>query len=279
MTNNVMPVNSASSKFSLSISQFPQSLHATLAEIDDEGNGLLEMDELTEVFTMYADMKKAAKSDSIALSTLPKELRPTLKVFDVDGDGTVGTTELARAAEMYKESRNMTKRLLKVVAVLLIIMLALVGTIVGLTAHVIEEAKETKTDASGVTFAKGTNKPVSNAALKNNMAINMLFDADSEFLKGMSGQVTDFTTPDGDEIGYSITGYSRNQKELTLYTSRGDKLVVGKDRSVKLVDSADTLISTLSPPASSGRRLLMFGFAGSLMTSGSFTMVAGSGFH
>ena len=79
MTNSVMPVNSASSKFSLSISQFPQSLHATLAEIDDEGNGLLEMDELTEVFTMYADMKKAAKSDSIALSTLPKELRPTLK--------------------------------------------------------------------------------------------------------------------------------------------------------------------------------------------------------
>lgn len=172
------------------------------------------------------------------------------------------TVACRRAAELYKESKNMTKRLTRAVAVLLIIMLALVGTIVGLTAHVIEEAKETKTDASGVAFAKGTNKPVANAALVNSMAINMLFDADTDYLKGMSGHVTDFTTPGGDDVGYAVTGFSRNQKELTLYTSRGDKLVIGKDRSVKLVDSADTFIETLSPPAS-GRHLLLFGTSGS----------------
>ena len=82
-------------EFSLAISSFPPSLHHVLNEIDDNGNGLLEFHELSEVFKSYADMKKSSKDGSIALSSLPKELRPTLRVFDVDGDGTVGVTELA----------------------------------------------------------------------------------------------------------------------------------------------------------------------------------------
>ena len=86
---------SVKEQFSLSISQFPESLHGILRDIDDEGNGKLELDEITEVFTNYAEQKKAEKEGTIALSQLPKELRPTLKVFDVDGDGTVGAVELA----------------------------------------------------------------------------------------------------------------------------------------------------------------------------------------
>ena len=91
----VTPLPVKKQELSLSISQFPESLHSLLREIDDEGNGELEMDEITEVFTNFAEQKRAEKDGTIALSQLPRELRPTLKVFDVDGDGTVGAVELA----------------------------------------------------------------------------------------------------------------------------------------------------------------------------------------
>ena len=91
--SRVTPAKEA--QFSLAISQFPESLHPILNEIDDEGNGQLELDEITEVFTNYAEQKRSEKEGTIALSQLPKEIRPTLKVFDVDGDGTVGAVELA----------------------------------------------------------------------------------------------------------------------------------------------------------------------------------------
>ena len=81
--------------FSVPIDQFPESLRAILREINDEGNGQLELDEITEVFTNFAEQRRAAKDGTISLSLLPRELRPTLKVFDVDGDGTVGACELA----------------------------------------------------------------------------------------------------------------------------------------------------------------------------------------
>ena len=79
----------------MKISDFPASLRPVLEEIDNESDGMLEIDEITEIFQMFAAQKRAAKDGEIALCTLPKELRPTLAVFDVDGDGTVSGTELA----------------------------------------------------------------------------------------------------------------------------------------------------------------------------------------
>ena len=79
----------------MKISEFPESLRPILEEIDNEGDGMLEIDEITEIFQMFAAQKKAAKDGEIALCTLPKDLQPTLAVFDVDGDGTVSGTELA----------------------------------------------------------------------------------------------------------------------------------------------------------------------------------------
>merc|ERR1719199_187616 len=120
---------------------------------------------------MYCAMKKANKEGSIAISTLPKELQPTLKVFDVDDDGSVAPLELARAAELYKQPRNQVQRLVKVVAVLFIILLALIGTIVGLTAVVIEESKESKVDSSGVQKVAGSNTPVATATMQSQASI------------------------------------------------------------------------------------------------------------
>ena len=96
----------------LKVSSFPKKVQPLLDEIDDEKNGKIEMDELTEILTVYADLKKANKEGSIAIKTLPKEIQPTLKVFDVDGDGTVAPLELARGAELYKQSKKTAKRLM-----------------------------------------------------------------------------------------------------------------------------------------------------------------------
>ncbi|XRB19648.1 EF-hand domain-containing protein [Pseudoscourfieldia marina] len=144
----------------LKVSSFPKKVQPLLNDIDDEKNGKIEMDELTDILTVYADLKKANKEGSIAIKTLPKEIQPTLKVFDVDGDGTVAPMELARGAELYKESKKTTKRLTIFSGILLVILCALVGVIVGLTAVVVEASKETKTDSkTGITFAKGSGKP------------------------------------------------------------------------------------------------------------------------
>ena len=78
---------------------FPASVQAQLREIDDDGSGILDEKELTEMAKMYSDMKKASAEGCIAISTLPKEIQSTLEVFDVDGDGSVAPIELARAAE------------------------------------------------------------------------------------------------------------------------------------------------------------------------------------
>ena len=166
---------------------------------------------------------------------------------------------------MYQESKNATKRLTKAVAVLLLIMIALVGTIVGLTAHVIEESKETKTDASGLSVVKGTNTPTASGAAIATLGLHDLFKADTTFLKGMGSTMTDVTTPDGVELGYTITGYSRDTTSVTLYTARGDTIVVGKDRSVKILNSAGGAIATFAAPT--GRHMLLFGTAGSGSTA------------
>ncbi|XRB11719.1 EF-hand domain-containing protein [Pseudoscourfieldia marina] len=144
----------------ISVGAFPKTLQPILREIDDEKNGRLEMDELTEVFTVYAEMKKANKEGSISIKTLPKEIQPTLKAFDVDGDGTVAPLELARAAELYKQSKKTAKRLMIFAGVLMVVLCALVGVIVGLTAVVVEESKESKASGDGTLTKKGTSTPI-----------------------------------------------------------------------------------------------------------------------
>eukprot|EP00241_Pyramimonas_parkeae_P005408 CAMPEP_0114269848 /NCGR_PEP_ID=MMETSP0058-20121206/26883_1 /TAXON_ID=36894 /ORGANISM="Pyramimonas parkeae, CCMP726" /LENGTH=369 /DNA_ID=CAMNT_0001388465 /DNA_START=601 /DNA_END=1707 /DNA_ORIENTATION=+ len=117
----------------LSFDLFPAALHPTLREIDDEGNGVLEIDELTEIFEKYADMKRAQKSGAIAVSSFSPDVQKTLKVFDSSGDGLIEPSELQRAAELYADSRLMVSRLIKLSVALLIFMGVMLGCIAGLT--------------------------------------------------------------------------------------------------------------------------------------------------
>ena len=252
----------------LHVASFPKELQPVLHEIDDEKNGKLEMDELTEIFTMYAEMKKANKEGSIAIKTLPKEIQPTLKVFDVDGDGTVAPLELARGAELYKESKKTAKRLMVFSGVLMLILCALVGVIVGLTAVVVEGSKETKTDASGLTLAKGTSKPAAMATVLEQSVLN--YNAADDALDAARNVKV---VLDNDSLAsYTITGWTRSTTLLTLFSARGDTIEFAASDGKMVVRSSDgTVLAGDNKNTPTGRRLL---FNGALMTSGSRTMMA-----
>eukprot|EP00976_Prorocentrum_cordatum_P058416 1172696-Prorocentrum_minimum.AAC.1 len=191
----------------LHISQFPTDLHDLLKEIDDEGNGYLEADELTEVFTMYCALKKSQKDGTISIATLPKELQPTLKVFDVDDDGSVAPLELARAAELYKDSKNQVKRLYKAVAVLFIILMALVGCIVGLVAVVVEESKESTVSGNGMSYVKGSSTPVVTGGVQAEASIYNALQFTTEQLESITN--LNFDNQAG-AMAYKIVGAFRS---------------------------------------------------------------------
>ena len=169
---------------------------------------------------------------------------------------------------MYKDSKNMTNRLIKAVAVLLLVMLALVGTIVGLTAHVIEESKETKTDTSGVTRVAGSDMPVSTGSIR---VLNSLHDAytldraaldatKSIYLENAAGT---------EEYSYTITGWTKdtNAKNVVFFSARGDTITVDELGDITVKDSSGSKLLAIPK---NGRKLNSFFSA--LLTTGSFTM-------
>ena len=252
--------------FSVPITSFPESLHPLLKEIDGpDGNGSLETDELTEVFEMYAAAKKANEEGCIALKSLPQDLQKTLQVFDVDGDGTVGTAELARAAELYQDSKNMVKRLAKAVAVLFLVMVALVGTIVGLTAHVIESAKETETSGDGITYVKGSDQPTATGRVTSYDTLGESYAFPAEALDDVDTAYL-FSDDESEEFSYTITGWSRNVSHLIFYTSRGDTITVDTVGNLITHDDAGNVL--LEKEGGSGRRLLRRGKASTVRRGG-----------
>lgn len=266
----------AKEAFSIPITTFPESLHPLLKEIDGpDGNGSLETDELTEVFEMYAAAKKANEEGCIALKSLPQDLQKTLQVFDVDGDGTVGTAELARAAELYQDSKNMVKRLAKAVAVLFLVMVALVGTIVGLTAHVIESAKETETSGDGITYVKGSDQPTATGRVTSYDSLGESYAFPPEALDDVDSAYL-FSDDESEEFSYTITGWSRNVSHLIFYTSRGDTITVDTVGNLITHDDAGNVL--LEKEGGSGRRLLRRGKASTVRRGGGQMLRSASGF-
>ncbi|XRB05172.1 EF-hand domain-containing protein [Pycnococcus provasolii] len=258
----------------LKVSSFPKKVQPLLNEIDDEKNGKIEMDELTDILTVYSDLKKANKEGSIAIKTLPKEIQATLKVFDVDGDGTVAPMELARGAELYKESKKTAKRLTLFSGVLLVILCALVGVIVGLTAVVVEASKETKTDSkTGITFAKGSSKPSATAKVTKTDSIYNAVKKSASALRAI-GSLT-LGKPDGSSLIYTITGVETHggapgkANAVAFYSARGDVInVTATSLNVTKEDGTIVMTDTVVAEKSRRRRLLDSG-SGSESGSGS----------
>ncbi|GHP09450.1 hypothetical protein PPROV_000818500 [Pycnococcus provasolii] len=247
----------------LKVSSFPKKVHPLLHEIDDEKNGKIEMDELTEILTVYVDLKKANKEGSIAIKTLPKEIQPTLKVFDVDGDGTVAPMELARGAELYKDSKKTAKRLTIFSGVLLLILCALVGVIVGLVAVVVEASKETKTDSkTGITYAKGSSKPSATAKVTKTDSIYDAVKKSESALRAI-GSLT-LGKPDGSSLMYTVTGAETHggapgkANAVAFYSARGDVINVTAT-SLKVTKENGTIVMTDTVVAEKSRRRRLLG--------------------
>jgi len=145
----------------------------------------------------------------------------------------------------------MVKRLTKAVAILFLVMIALVGTIVGLTAHVIESSKETETGDSGITYVKGSNTPSATAGVLEQSDLSEAYAySEDELDSTKSLRLSSFD--DESVYSYTITGWTRNQTTVTFYASRGDVITVGSDGEIVATDAEGSELVKVS----SRRKLL-----------------------
>ena len=134
-------------------------------------------------------------------------------------------------------------------------MVALVGTIVGLTAHVIESAKETETSGDGITFVKGSDQPTATGTVSS-------YDSLSESYAFLPEDLDDIDTAyllsdnESEEFSYTITGWSRNESHLVYYTSRGDTITVDTVGNLVTHDDAGNVLLERREGEGNGRRLL-----------------------
>ena len=127
-----------------------EDVQAVFADIDANGDGVLDMEEFKTMLSTYAVLRRSNQEGSVSISTLPDKVQPALKVFDQDGDGTVDPKELARAAEMYQASKKSQRRMRKFIIGLVLFVVALIGINSAMTFMMVEISKETKASPDGV---------------------------------------------------------------------------------------------------------------------------------
>ena len=134
----------------ININALPQHIQDMFADIDTDGDGVLNMDEFEAMISTYAVLRRSNQEGSVSISTLPDKVQPALKIFDQDGDGTVDPKELMRAAEMYQQSKQSQKRMRKFIIGLVLFIIALIGINAAMTFMMVELAKETKAEPDGI---------------------------------------------------------------------------------------------------------------------------------
>jgi hypothetical protein len=134
----------------INVRSLPEDVQAVFADIDANGDGVLDMEEFKTMLSTYAVLRKANDEGSVSISTLPDKVQPALKVFDQDGDGTVDPKELMRAAEMYQASKKSQRRMRKFIIGLVLFVIALIGINSAMTFMMVELGKETKASPDGI---------------------------------------------------------------------------------------------------------------------------------
>ena len=134
----------------INVRALPEDVQAVFADIDANGDGVLDMEEFKTMLSTYAVLRRSNQEGSVSISTLPDKVQPALKVFDQDGDGTVDPKELMRAAEMYQASKKSQKRMRKFIIGLVLFVIALIGINSAMTFMMVELGKETKASPDGI---------------------------------------------------------------------------------------------------------------------------------
>lgn len=134
----------------INVRSLPEDVQAVFADIDANGDGVLDMEEFKTMLSTYAVLRRSNQEGSVSISTLPDKVQPALKVFDQDGDGTVDPKELMRAAEMYQDSKKSQKRMRRFIIGLVLFVIALIGINSAMTFMMVELGKETKASPDGI---------------------------------------------------------------------------------------------------------------------------------
>ena len=134
----------------INVRALPEDVQAVFADIDANGDGVLDMEEFKTMLSTYAVLRRSNQEGSVSISTLPDKVQPALKVFDQDGDGTVDPKELMRAAEMYQDSKKSQKRMRRFIIGLVLFVIALIGVNSAMTFMMVELGKETKAAPDGI---------------------------------------------------------------------------------------------------------------------------------
>ena len=143
----------------------------------------------------------------------------------------------------------------------MVILCALVGVIVGLTAVVVEASKETKTDSkTGITFAKGSSKPSATAKVTKTDSIYNAVKKSASALRAI-GSLT-LGKPDGSSLIYTITGAETHggapgkANAVAFYSARGDVINVTAT-SLNVTKEDGTIVMTDTVVAEKSRRRLL----------------------
>ena len=90
----------------INVRSLPEDVQAVFADIDANGDGVLDMEEFKTMLSTYAVLRRSNQEGSVSISTLPDKVQPALKVFDQDGDGTVDPKELMAPRSSIKPKKS-----------------------------------------------------------------------------------------------------------------------------------------------------------------------------
>jgi hypothetical protein len=251
----------------------PPLLFDFLAVIDTANNGQLNVHEIEEASDIIRIAKKAKEGNSAELDYThqPENIAKVLEGWDADKSGSVGVSELVMAAEAQKkmsEENRLVKRLLVGAFILISILMA---SIFALSLTAAEMAKETKANPDGVIVTDSGKV----AAMGSAVDRITLLDFPSLGIEKLK-QMRDFGYVHNDTYHFRmLSAFAwRSETEMELTATNGEVLSIDSSSLLLTLRKPDGQQFTMDPEDS--RRLNVF--AGALLTSGSFTMMASGSF-
>ena len=147
---------------SFSLSLFPEDARAKLAEFDDNGDDTIDVGEILAGCAALKQAREAAKNGSFPLCLFPPDAAAKLKEFDQDGDDTIDAKEILAGCAALKREREQSKRLMWIIAGLLLLVLILFVGMGIITWEVTSALKDSKMTGS-VMVNKNTGEPIQTA--------------------------------------------------------------------------------------------------------------------
>jgi len=233
------------------------------AMIDSDKDGKITAADVEEAWDIVRIAKKGKESNSAELNYKhqPKAVADVLKQWDADQSGSVGVSELVMAGEAQKKMASENRLVKKLLGMALTFIVILMAATFGLSFTAVQMAKDSRPDASGIQQLPD-GKPVANAQAKEVKSLSewpsLPFD----------------TLTRAESFNLEYDGTAHHMKIASLEQD------AASDLSIKTLDgrtveiSAEGIIKVSGVvKEGAGRRL----WGGSLMTSGSFQMMASTG--